>query len=246
MATLAAQAKFGVYSPASFGWAERDPTRDSSLLVPLTHSGVAFGSTHRDAAGLFAAVLDELVLLIPGGLVAGQCGCYNPDSVTVGGDRSFHTWGIAIDVNWGSNPMYQKDRPTGLHAVPPAAGEIARRYGCEWGGDWTYPQDWMHIECHLPPAVARTVQRGQHGTSGGATPIIPTTPTAPTIPDMEDDMLDLLVTKKGVQALAIHYVSGQRSKVVQEGERQALEAIGVPTKAIDPALYDLLRKGATV
>jgi hypothetical protein len=156
--TLAAQAHFDNYNPADFGWGRRDPMNDRSLLVPFTHSGVSFGSMHRDVVGLFTALLDDLVPLIPGGLVDGQCGCYNPNSVTVGGSRSFHTYAIAIDVNWGSNPMYAKAQPTGLHALPPETSQIARRHGCEWGGDWSYPEDWMHIEAHLSPADARSVQ----------------------------------------------------------------------------------------
>jgi D-alanyl-D-alanine carboxypeptidase-like protein len=152
-------AQFGNYSPASIGWGGvNDPEAHPDLLVPFTHSGAAFGPMHRSVVPVFAAVLDELVPLIPGGLVAGQCGCYNPGSVTVGGSRSFHTYAIAIDVNWGANPMYAPAHPTGLHALPTATSLVARKYGCEWGGDWSYPQDWMHLECHLTPAQARAVK----------------------------------------------------------------------------------------
>lgn len=161
--SLATEAYFGNYGPANFGWGARDPEKDSSLLVQFQHSGVSFGSMHRDVVGLFTNVLNDLVPLISGGLVAGQCGCYNPRSVTVGGDRSFHTYAIAIDVNWGSNPMYAKSRPTGKYALPLATSQIARKWGCEWGGDWTAPQDWMHIECHLTPAQARAVKANTNG-----------------------------------------------------------------------------------
>lgn len=162
--TLASEAHFGVYSPAAIGWSgPNDPEAHPALLVPFAYAGVSFGSMHRDVVGLFTALLDELVPHIDGGLVAGTCGCYNPGSVTVGGDRSFHTYGIAIDVNWNANPMYAKNRPTGAHALPPVTSQIARSFGCEWGGDWTYPQDWMHIEVHLPPDVA-------HGVNPGHTP----------------------------------------------------------------------------
>jgi hypothetical protein len=156
MTNLPALAHFNNYDPASFGWGGRDPMHDSKLLREFVFDGVSFGSMHVDVHGLFTALLTELVPHIPGGLVKGQCGCYNPGSVTVGGDRSFHTYAIAIDVNWGSNPMYAKARPTGRFALPPATSAIARRFGCEWGGDWTYPQDWMHIEVHLSPSDART------------------------------------------------------------------------------------------
>jgi hypothetical protein len=161
--SLASLAYFGNYTPANFGWGARDPEKDSSLLVPFRHSGVSFGSMHRDVVGVFTNVLNELVPYISGGLVAGQCGCYNPKSVTVGGDRSFHTYAIAIDVNWGSNPMGASRRPTGKYALPAITSQIARKWGCEWGGDWTYPQDWMHIEVHLTPAQARAVEANTNG-----------------------------------------------------------------------------------
>ncbi|MGX7679068.1 M15 family metallopeptidase [Jatrophihabitans sp. DSM 45814] len=156
--TYAAQASFGVYDPAAIGWATADPERDSSLLVPFSHSGVSFGPMNRYAVPVFKAVLDELVPQIPSKrLVAGQCGCYNPGSLTVGGSRSFHTYAIAIDINWGSNPMYAASKPSLPDSLPAITSAIAQKYGCEWGGDWSYPQDWMHIEIHLTPAEAAAV-----------------------------------------------------------------------------------------
>lgn len=155
---LASQAHFGNYTPASFGWGGAfDPEAHPDLLVPFSYNGVSFGSMHKDVVGLFTALLSELVPLIPEGLIKGQCGCYNPKSVTVGGDRSFHTYGIAVDINWGSNPMANTN-PKDPGDLPAATHRIAQKYGCEWGGDWTVPKDWMHIECHLTPQVARTVQ----------------------------------------------------------------------------------------
>lgn len=156
--TIAEHAHFNDYSPTDFGWANRDPERDSSLLVPFSFNGVSFGSMNRDVVGVFTRVLTDLVPKIPGGLVAGQCGCYNPRSIAATGTRSFHSWGIAIDVNWGSNPMGVAAHPSGKYALPLATSQIANKYGCEWGGDWASPKDWMHIECHLSPADARAVK----------------------------------------------------------------------------------------
>ena len=158
MADYSDKAKFGNYAPWTFGWNKRDPLNNSSLLVPFGHSGAYFGLMHKDVVGLFNALLDELVPLIPGGIAQNvDDGCYNPNSVTESGTRSFHTYAIAIDINWQDNPMYQNIK-TGDGVVPDKAAAIARKYGCEWGGSWITPKDRMHIECHLPPAVARTVQ----------------------------------------------------------------------------------------
>lgn len=159
MSVYSDQAHFGDYNPADFGWAGRDPEQNSGLLGEFVYNGASFGSMHVDVHALFKCVLDELVPLIGGtpNPLPGECGCYNPNSVTVGGSRSFHTYGIAIDVNWTQNPMYASAHPVGDHTLPLATSGIATKYGCEWGGDWTYPQDWMHIECHLTPDEARGV-----------------------------------------------------------------------------------------
>lgn len=155
--TIQSEAHFGNYAPWTFGWQDRDPEKTSTILVPFAHSGVKFdGGMNRDVVGLFTSLLDELVPHISGGLLQGQCGCYNPGSVSQDGSRSFHTYAIAIDLNWQHNPM-NAPRPTGQYIVPDIAQSIVTKWGCEWGGDWSSPKDWMHIECHLSPADARAV-----------------------------------------------------------------------------------------
>lgn len=183
MADWAAQARFGVYAPAALGWGGAlDPMNDPSLLVPLSYNGVEFaGKVHRDVVGVFTRLLERLVPLIPGGLMSPGCWGFSASSVTVGGTRSFHTYGIAIDVNAPANPMYAPTRPSGLHAIPAAASGIARELGCEYGGDWSVPQDWMHFECHLAPDVARTITP-----DGALTP-----PPAAT----EDDDVKITITR---------------------------------------------------
>src|SRR5438105_5396525 len=91
-------AHFGDYNPADFGWGARDPMQNPALLVPFSYRGVSFGSMHVDAVSVFTAILDELVPLIGGtpNPVPGEDGCFNPNSVTVGGTRSFHQFAIAI------------------------------------------------------------------------------------------------------------------------------------------------------
>lgn len=156
MTDLAALAHFRNYSPGSFGWNNADPFTDAGELVEFEHAGVSFGMMNRNVVHLFHDFLDELIPMIPAkALTAGKCGCYNPRSISSGGSRSFHSWGIAIDINWDANPMGVPNRPTGDHALPAATGALARKYGMEWGGDWDSPKDWMHVEIHLTPADAR-------------------------------------------------------------------------------------------
>jgi len=156
--SLESLAHFGNYSPESFGWGGfNDPRRNPDVLEPFSFDGVSFGSMNKHVVPLFTAILTELVPHIKDGLHVNKCGCYNRASVTVDGSRSFHTYGIAIDVNWDSNPMANTN-PTDPGDLPAITHAIARKYGCEWGGDWTVPKDWMHIECHLSPGDAGDVK----------------------------------------------------------------------------------------
>jgi hypothetical protein len=173
--SLANQAHFGNYAPWTFGWDQRDPMSDYSLLANYSHSGVQFaGGVHVDFVNQLTGFLNELVPLIPSHrLVAGVTGCYNPGSVTVNGARSFHTYAIACDLNWSANPMGPADRPTAYDSLPAVTGMIANRWGMEWGGDWSYPKDWMHVETHLSPADARAVAHEAALTAVNAKPIVP-------------------------------------------------------------------------
>lgn len=152
------------YWPPDFGWdvgGPLDPFAHPDVIVPFEFEGQKMYSTHRDAVGLWHVFFRLLVPSIKGGLNAAKTGSYNPDSKLPDGSRSFHTWGIAMDVNWDVNHMGQ-DIPDahGYHAVPRhQATTIADLLGLEWGGNWGggYHDD-MHFESHLPPSVARQIQ----------------------------------------------------------------------------------------
>ena len=66
-------------------------------------------------------------------------GCLNIRQMTGGGGYSVHSWGLAVDVNAGSNPYGRK--PT-LSAGFVRCFEDA---GFEWGGRWRTP-DGMHFQ----------------------------------------------------------------------------------------------------
>ncbi len=136
MTDYSALARFGNYSPNTYGW------RIEPDLVPFVFKGVNFGQCARDVLPVFLGLLTELEPVIPGG--------------------------IAFDLNWRVNPMgnYTNNPNAGqTGAIPYAqAVAIARKYGCEYGGSWSGGanrlgfKDYMHFECHLTPAQARTVK----------------------------------------------------------------------------------------
>jgi len=50
--------------------------------------------------------------------------------------RSLHSYGLAIDINPSSNPVYYGSR-RGMHEnLPRGIGRLAKRYGITWGGNW--------------------------------------------------------------------------------------------------------------
>ncbi len=159
MTKLADLAHWKDYNPVDFGWGgEFDPEAHGNQLTPLVVDGVSFGSCHIAAHGLFVAFVTELARHIQGGLHAGSCGCYSTTDNLPDGSRSFHSYGIAVDVNWNVNHMgnYIPDAK-GEWAVPRAAATtLALKYGLEWGGNWQDGyHDNMHFEVHLSPSIAR-------------------------------------------------------------------------------------------
>lgn len=74
-------------------------------------------------------------------------GCFVPRHI--GGDPrnllSYHSWGIALDVNLAGNVRGQAPRQ------PPALVRTLERWGFTWGGSWLVP-DGSHFEFHRLPA----------------------------------------------------------------------------------------------
>jgi hypothetical protein len=66
---------------------------------------------------------------------------------------SNHSWGTAVDVNAGTNPMQNILRTD----MPPGTGAKARSLGLEWGGDWPGRKDPMHFQVDVSPARARQI-----------------------------------------------------------------------------------------
>lgn len=71
-----------------------------------------------------------------------QLGCFVPRHKMNDPKRSLslHSYGIAIDVNWRTNPV-GKNGDMSKDLI-----RIFRRYGWTWGGSWRRPKDPMHFE----------------------------------------------------------------------------------------------------
>lgn len=68
---------------------------------------------------------------------------FNADSRS-GYGPSFHTFGLAIDVNPVRNPSTHSRPP--ITDIPSQIIDIFKKYGFGWGGDWQEPVDPMHFE----------------------------------------------------------------------------------------------------
>lgn len=88
---------------------------------------------------------------------ASDTGAYNCRPITNGSGHSLHAFGIAIDVNWNSNP-FRKDNVL-VTDMPKVMVENVKRIrtmsGAQvwgWGGDYRSVKDAMHFEVVCTPA----------------------------------------------------------------------------------------------
>lgn len=73
-------------------------------------------------------------------------GGYSPRNVAGTSKRSYHASGMSIDINAAANPhTFPGDRNYGQTDLPSNVGELARRNGLGWGGNWRSSKDTMHF-----------------------------------------------------------------------------------------------------
>lgn len=86
-------------------------------------------------------------------------GAYNCRQITGGSGYSLHAYGIALDLNWQTNP-YGPSLVTDMpRAMTDAIQAIRTNNGCrvwEWGGSWSGNKDAMHFEMDCRPSDLAT------------------------------------------------------------------------------------------
>lgn len=88
------------------------------------------------------------------------------------GIPSIHSYGAALDVNPGENPMKENlvtDLPKGI-------GQVAKKLGLGWGGDWNSIKDPMHFSVDKGEGGATDVRGGVPSMAVPAGEPIPTDP----------------------------------------------------------------------
>lgn len=152
----------------SSAWRKEEwgPGCDTSVIVATYWiAGSGKIQCHRDAVGYFRAlgrVLRKHRYVVRRDVT----GCYVCRAITGGTAPSAHAQGIAIDINWDTNP-YRTDRlvtdmPRAMveeaEAITTRAGIIAGRWGGDWDGRPETRQsnyDAMHFEMMISPEEAR-------------------------------------------------------------------------------------------
>lgn len=130
------------------GWGNPNDSnfvRDNVATISRYHNNLRV-TCHKVAKPLFVAVCDALVYEKGEHWLTvhrDEWGQFNRDIRNHPGEKSYHAWGLAVDLNATTNPS------GGHHTDMPAdAAALARAFGMEWGGTWHDPYDPMHFEQH--------------------------------------------------------------------------------------------------
>lgn len=140
--------RFGEFAhrPGAGDDIDQDPRWQAENLVEVDLPIVGRTRCHREVVDALAGALGALVDANLADLVApdGFAGCWNARTTRRGDAISRHAWGVAIDLNFGTNP-------TGLASIQdPRLVATFARWGFTDGASWLIP-DAGHFEYVGPP-----------------------------------------------------------------------------------------------
>ena len=97
-------------------------------------------------------------------------GGYNFRAMRGSSSTSFHSWGLAVDLNWQTNPMTRRGGPVRTD-MPRWLITLWEDHGFRWGGRWN---DAMHFEFRGSPGEADRFARilGQHPIAPNRSPAV--------------------------------------------------------------------------
>src|SRR5215471_9683857 len=156
-------------------WAAYECRRDKMTPIPFGPDRILVAPPTVDAWHALANIL----LANGYDIRTPDTDSYNCREIKGGGGRSLHSYGIALDVNWDTNPYKttpdhrtvvfsnkatQRERAEDVRLgradtdmTPGMINDVlAIRTGngkrvFEWGGSWTSIKDTMHFEINVPP-----------------------------------------------------------------------------------------------
>jgi uncharacterized protein YcbK (DUF882 family) len=142
------------------------PSRTPGMTTLKTPGGKSF-----DVASPYAANFQGFVTeLENSGYKIKSIGGYANRNIAGTGKKSYHSLGVAIDINPSTNPHLFDGRK--VTDMPANVGQMAAKYGLGWGGNWSSSKDTMHFSMAKGEGGAVAIDRS------GATPL-PGAPAAP-------------------------------------------------------------------
>lgn len=147
------------------GWGA--PCSASRATVRLSQAAVTVDARVAELVGLIMRACEARGYIFR----AADTGAYNCRYISGTTVWSNHAWGLAVDVNWQSNPYttaWVTDIPDWMH-------NLWNRYGFAWGGDYTGGRrDFMHFEFMGTPQQAYTalaLARAELGSGPAPAPV---------------------------------------------------------------------------
>lgn len=140
-------------------------------------------------------------------------GAYNCRKITGGSGYSLHAYGIALDINWQSNPYgptLVTDMPAAMVADIKAIRTRNGKQVWRWGGDYAGNKDAMHFEIVCSPADLAT---------GIAAPVEPS----------QEDEVDAAEVKAIVDAEG-HEIRTWTREELKRQLRDIRKALGLPAE----------------
>lgn len=128
---------------------------DGMVTIPAGDQGARV-TVGADVVAIFRAVFD-IFARYRYAIRRADTGAYVCRPITGGTGYSLHAYGIAVDINWTSNPYGPNlvtDMPAGaireIEALNVDGEQVVR-----WGGRYSSNKDAMHFEVVVTPATAR-------------------------------------------------------------------------------------------
>lgn len=119
------------------------PIRPNAKIVSIRDGQGHTVQVNKSVAPEFKAFLRALKRT---GYDIDSIGGYANRNIAGTSTRSLHSYGLAIDINPSSNPVYYGRRGGMRENLPKGIGRLAKRYGITWGGNWNGPKyDPMHF-----------------------------------------------------------------------------------------------------
>jgi uncharacterized protein YcbK (DUF882 family) len=197
------------------------PSKVSGMVTVTTPGGKSF-DVAREYAANFQGFVTELE---NSGYKIKSIGGYANRNIAGTGTKSYHSLGVAIDINPAQNPHLFDGRL--VTDMPSNVGAMAAKYGLGWGGNWRSSKDAMHFSMAAGEGGAVAVDRS------GATPL-PGAPAAPAPPTAVAGTPNAPTTAVGVANAANQAAAGTPQRATPDvGTAGAGAAPGEVVKVVE-------------